>query len=734
MTTETTKRYSRLGDRGFVLVVAAVLVAAITGVVLGMQATTQSQANANSLAKHSMLAEQIAERGMARALAEVKDYFANAGTPMDFDALLDPDLDLVDAADDYLLIPASISRNYASSSGQWGGWGTDIETVNGARYRRVTFDADGDGVTDAYLVRYDDNRDDTLPGLNETTNNNGVTERAGYDNPYRDRDQSIFITVVGLYGGTSYPARANHMLRGSFRSSGGKSVVADGYSGGANGGKLCGNGAMFCDGTITNLNRLDCICGEIRGPANVIAAVQSLPWCQTAYPGACVTCEGKSFVTETCTAPPSPPTPAVPAAVAGWMHGMQEYAGVCNFQVGFSGGNMWVHIWDNAADASCVSRPNTEAIITPDYNNASTTFPADCWAPVFRQGVDVDGSIDGAPANWAPGRASGAIVPLDTNFGALTFAATDLPTGVSSGTRTTGLAQINQTYASKCGCTSCVWSTNRTASSAARFNFKERVAGRLGAAGFTTPLPSTATGAPVTVHLSDGSGSSINPMGPGGNPVGVYFYRGRRPHLENATGTSAAHRIAIIATEESHDHGNADNLYLRHPLKGVVAADSDFPYYVIVTAGAFDIKLDSDDMVFENGIYAGRDILVSGQNKFIAGDMIANRNLDADSCNGLTIIGAPPVVPIPSTCSATGVVTANVMVGGSIVVKNNSITCASLSAVGNIELKNNGELGGPVWTGGQFTAGNNNDFDPVDANGSMLMARPALVNVQKVPF
>src|SRR5207237_7811448 len=76
------------------------------------------------------------------------------------------------------------------------------ETVGGLSYRVVRMSMGGAGNDAAYLVRYDDNRDDEAPGPASTTNNNCTSCEGPLvgDVPYRDRDQTIFASIIGVAG------------------------------------------------------------------------------------------------------------------------------------------------------------------------------------------------------------------------------------------------------------------------------------------------------------------------------------------------------------------------------------------------------------------------------------------------------------------------------------------------------------------------------------------------------
>lgn len=214
--------------RGYVLVIVMIVGIAVS---LAAAALINASGGARVNAMHSdngAIAEAIAQAGMNHALAYVE---AVSSTSADFDGLLDigldadctsgiltaTDIDAASAGDD--LVPALD--------------GADIVTpasLNGRRFARVS-DYNGG----AYLIRFDDDDDDTIrtDTWQEITGNNDITDAGavdcyegsrpqdaadetnhagGAENRLRDRNRSVYITVVGVYPGDDADAATHRVV------------------------------------------------------------------------------------------------------------------------------------------------------------------------------------------------------------------------------------------------------------------------------------------------------------------------------------------------------------------------------------------------------------------------------------------------------------------------------------------------------------------------------------------
>lgn len=208
--------------RGFVLLIVMIIGIAAG---LGAAALISTSGGARLAALHSHdgdAAAGIAEAGMERAVAYLQSV---AGNSLDFDGVLDRGLNSVcdpinPQADDF-------TPNWSDSA---------VVTYQGKAYSRVNMDTDGDSVADAaYLVRFDDDDDDQpyqIDWIRVTGNNpanncnegphndqavNGANYGNGANNYLRDRNRTIFVTVVGLYplgdGATADTAKHRVVMR-----------------------------------------------------------------------------------------------------------------------------------------------------------------------------------------------------------------------------------------------------------------------------------------------------------------------------------------------------------------------------------------------------------------------------------------------------------------------------------------------------------------------------------------
>lgn len=193
--------------RGFALVIVVVCSVAMVAIALALVFT----AGANRLVsvKGSSIdqSETIALAGMERAVAYAERV---AEVERDFDLLLDPDLAVrcvssVTSQDSpQNMSPTSKVGLPRFSDGVVGNY-------EGRNYRVVPFN------NGAYLIRYDDDADDAeanirLAPFTSNRPNDGCLEGPDFtegNNPFRDRNRSVWISVVGIYPGVD-PARARH--------------------------------------------------------------------------------------------------------------------------------------------------------------------------------------------------------------------------------------------------------------------------------------------------------------------------------------------------------------------------------------------------------------------------------------------------------------------------------------------------------------------------------------------
>jgi hypothetical protein len=190
--------------RGFVLVVCVICSVAMVAIAMALVFTAGS--NKMVAAKGASIdeSESIAIAGMERSVAYAERV---ADVERDFDRLLDPELGIS-------CVAATNANTHLGTSGLPRFSDGDVVVVDGKSFRRVPY---GRG---AYLIRFDDDVDDTVvnPAWAPFTNNHavngcdegpGATGFAGGHNAFRDRNRSVWISVIGIYPGTDI-AKARH--------------------------------------------------------------------------------------------------------------------------------------------------------------------------------------------------------------------------------------------------------------------------------------------------------------------------------------------------------------------------------------------------------------------------------------------------------------------------------------------------------------------------------------------
>jgi len=192
--------------RGYILLAVMLLLAALVLLVALAQQRAGDEGLTASRERSEAQAHALAEAGLERTRAYLGELLARE---VDLDRALDPGLDtdciLLPSlggitSDDHLPPFADSQRVIASSSGK--------------AYLRVPANDDAEG---AYFVRIDDNDDDAQDSLllNPATSNNSLgncLEGPGLgplrNNPVRDRDGMVWVTVIGVHPGTSLEGNA----------------------------------------------------------------------------------------------------------------------------------------------------------------------------------------------------------------------------------------------------------------------------------------------------------------------------------------------------------------------------------------------------------------------------------------------------------------------------------------------------------------------------------------------
>lgn len=464
------------GPQGFALVVAAGLLALAGVVAQGIQSIVLTEAYAASLEAAEMQADYIAESGLAMTFAYLAEL---SRQEPDFDRALDPFLDTscnytansgqlnitAGAADDHApLLPGGVLSSDPGNSF------TKVSFGGGAFYVRVDDNSDDGhegwrcntascaGAPPAYLNNSDpiplwEYRNNYFP---DSTNNresactaSAILNRPGSppcwpgdpaanlcpeaaseeinrfrDNPVRDRDKTVIVTVVGMYPGDDWSnargRRSYRLLVGPSRQP--PAIAAQLAVTLGNGDRMCGTvGGIHSNTTIAAAG---CQCGDITSTGAITGAASC------SVPAACATCVPSipepngaplSIPPLVVTAPALTMAPQVSIWDSRFMNQFQWdptlAAQQCYFYMGQDG---TAYFWDflrlpDAAGRRCdqftgnktpVPCGTTDA--TQAYSPVSEPF-CHCWVPIYKS------QSDGATvAN--PYRPPGAI------FGAVTAA------------------------------------------------------------------------------------------------------------------------------------------------------------------------------------------------------------------------------------------------------------------------------------------------------------------------
>ncbi|WP_224361324.1 hypothetical protein [Hyalangium versicolor] len=297
--------------RGYILLAVMLLIAALVLLVAIAQQRAGDEGATANLERSDAQARALAEAGLERTRAYLGGLLER---DVDLDRALDPLLDtdctrlpvLVDGtADDHLPPFADGKLVIAPSSGK--------------AYWRVPRDDNADG---AYFVRIDDNDDDAQDSSTlepATTNNLGQNCLEGpalgplRDDPVRDRDGMVWVTVIGVHPGTSLEGNA---ARTTLRVLVGPGEPAGIVSGGTvrmqGASHVCGQfGDVVASGSIEG----GCLCGAScsSGPPWNSCATSEACIAQSAGP-LCTATAGRPTEEDVCSAGMSvPPPPRVSA-------------------------------------------------------------------------------------------------------------------------------------------------------------------------------------------------------------------------------------------------------------------------------------------------------------------------------------------------------------------------------------------------------------------------------------
>jgi hypothetical protein len=251
-------RVTRSRARGYVLLAVLLVLAALVFLVAVGLRRAGDEGVSGALVSSEAQAQAVAELGLERTRAYLGTMLERE---VDLDRALDPALDT--DCTDLLNLQDTTPEDHLPTF-------TDGDVVtlasSGKPYRRVTLPGDAG----AYLVRIDDNDDDGL-GLARlfkatTSNHNlnncieGLPVGGARTNLVRDRDRTVWVTVIGLFPGSDpEKATARRTLRvlvGPGESAG---IVAGGTVDMRGASHVCG---AFGDVMATGSVEGGCLCGS----------------------------------------------------------------------------------------------------------------------------------------------------------------------------------------------------------------------------------------------------------------------------------------------------------------------------------------------------------------------------------------------------------------------------------------------------------------------------------------
>jgi len=173
------------GQRGFVMLIVAAVLTAVTVLVVSQAQVSVSESRSASAVNRDAHARAIAESCLQRMLQYARNY-SNDTTVTSLDRLLDPDGTLGNG-DDFL-----------PTFGAAGEATVQIPPSGaGILYQHKLIPMDGG----ACIARYDDNNDDYGHLASGIVNSSAPTggENTGSDEPRLDIDRSIILTAIGIF-------------------------------------------------------------------------------------------------------------------------------------------------------------------------------------------------------------------------------------------------------------------------------------------------------------------------------------------------------------------------------------------------------------------------------------------------------------------------------------------------------------------------------------------------------
>lgn len=251
-------RVPRSRARGYVLLAVLLVLAALVFLVSVGLRRAGDEGVSGALVSSEAQAQALAELGLERTRAYLGTMLERE---VDLDRALDPQLDTL-CANLLSLVDATPEDHLPTFTDG------DVVTLasSGKAYRRVVLPGDAG----AYLVRIDDNDDDglALDRLFQASTSNhdvngcveGVAVGSARTNPVRDRDRTVWVTVIGLFPGsdptTATARRTLRVLVGPGESAG---IVAGGTVEMQGASHVCG---AFGDVMATGSVQGGCLCGS----------------------------------------------------------------------------------------------------------------------------------------------------------------------------------------------------------------------------------------------------------------------------------------------------------------------------------------------------------------------------------------------------------------------------------------------------------------------------------------
>jgi hypothetical protein len=367
---------------GFTLLALLLVLAAMTLLVGTTLQLGEDERRSASLMRHDARALALAEAGVERSRAYLAALLA---TNVDLDRALDPKRDTDCSSlptlggeqdDDHL--PAFTGGDAVELPG------------SGKRFYRVPHDDGG-----AYLVRFDDNDDDgDSPAPVAATSNNpggncmeGDDLAPGKNNPVRDRDQTVIVTVVGLYPGKEpATAQARKVLRVRVGPQPAAGIIAGGTVDLDGASHVCGaHGDIFATEDITGTG---CMCGTgCKGGPPKKQACDANTTCLAQSGGDVCSAKAGGSNSQCVPGTTVPPPPVVnvwssvnaPPGCVG---------GVCTpfYYLRYRDPAVQVHMWDYSK-TDCEQPQACTRIFHP----GETEIPDACSSKCWKQVVDVSG-------------------------------------------------------------------------------------------------------------------------------------------------------------------------------------------------------------------------------------------------------------------------------------------------------------------------------------------------------